>query len=195
VKWLDPRISELFERLRRQAQRELQKRSPRERWLLVAIAAVAAALLVRSVFVVPIEESTAEAEARAEALETGLARASRLAPEIRRLRQEIEVVEKRIQTGAQTNLLQLLEQLAEAAQMRDRLESIKPKRASGNDQYPEARAEVQLRGATLPQLVQFLYRIETADLYLIVRSLSIKTRNDDTQLLDVSFSVSSFQRS
>ncbi len=191
---LDPRVTELWERTRRYVLRTLEGRSPRERWLLVGIGAFAAALLVQLAVVDPLKESTAEAIAEAEKLEQGLQRASRLAPEIRRLRQEIAKVEKRIQPGAQTNLLQLLEQIAEAAQMRDRLESVKPKRASGNDQYPEARAEVQLRGATLPQLVQFLYRIQTADLYLIVRSLSIKTRNDDTQLLDVSFSVSSFQR-
>lgn len=191
---LDPRVTELWERGRRYVLRLLESRSPRERWLLVGIGAIAATLFVQLAVVDPLKAATAEAIAEADRLEQGLQRASRLAPEIRRLRQEIGKVEKRIQPGAQTNLLQLLEQIAEAAQMRDRLESVKPKRASGNDQYPEARAEVQLRGATLPQLVQFLYRIQTADLYLIVRSLSIKTRNDDTQLLDVSFSVSSFQR-
>lgn len=194
MKWLDPRLVELWERALRSVQRTLEGRSARERWLLVGIGAIAATLLVQVAVVEPVKARTADAVAEAERLEQGLQRASRLAPEIRRLRQEISEVEKRIQPGAQTNLLQLLEQIAEAAQMRDRLESVKPKRASGNDQYPESRAEVQLRGATLPQVVQFLYRIQAADLYLIVRSLSIKSRNDDTQLLDVSFSVSSFQR-
>lgn len=194
MKSLDPRVTETWERARRTVTRTLEGRSARERWLLVGIGAIAAALLVQVAVVEPIKASTEEAISEADRLEQGLQRASRLAPEIRRLRQEIAEVEKRIQPGAQTNLLQLLEQIAEAAQMRDRLESVKPKRASGNDQYPESRAEVQLRGATLPQVVQFLYRIQTAELYLIVRSLSIKSRNDDTQLLDVSFSVSSFQR-
>jgi hypothetical protein len=194
VRSLDPRVTELWERGRRYVVRTLEGRSARERWFLVGIGAIGAALLVQAVVVTPLKAATEEAVAEAEKLEQGLQRAARLAPEIRRLRQEIAAVDKRIQPGAQTNLLQLLEQIAEAAQMRDRLESVKPKRASGNDQYPESRADVQLRGATLPQLVQFLYRIQTADLYLIVRSLSIKSRNDDTQLLDVSFSVSSFQR-
>ncbi len=191
---LDPRVTELWERARRYVVRTLEGRSARERWLLVGIAGFAAAMLVQVAIVQPLKTRTEAAKAEADRLEQGLQRAARLAPEIRRLQQEISQVVSRIQPGAQTNLLQLLEQIAEAAQMRDRLESVKPKRASGNEQYPESRAEVQLRGATLPQLVQFLYRIQTADLYLIVRSLSIKSRNDDTQLLDVSFSVSSFQR-
>lgn len=191
---LDPRVTELWERARRYVVRTLEGRSARERWLLVGIAGFLATMLVQAAVVSPLKARTEAAKTEADRLETGLQRAARLAPEIRRLQQEIAQVESKIQPGAQTNLLQLLEQIAEAAQMRDRLESVKPKRASGNDQYPESRAEVQLRGATLPQLVQFLYRIQTADLYLIVRSLSIKSRNDDTQLLDVSFSVSSFQR-
>lgn len=191
---LDPRVAELWERGRRYVVRTLEGRSARERWLLVGIAAIAATLLVKAAVVEPLKSRTEEAVAEADKREQGLQRAARLAPEIRRLRQEIAEVEKRIQPSAQTNLLQLLEQIAEAAQIRDRLESVKPRTGSKNDQYPESRADVQLRGATLPQLVQFLYRIQTADLYLIVRSLSIKTRNDDTQLLDVSFSVSSFQR-
>jgi type II secretory pathway component PulM len=194
VRSLDPRVTELWERARRYVVRTLEGRSARERWLLVGIAGFLATMLVQAAVVSPLKARTEAAKTEADRLETGLQRAARLAPEIRRLQQEIAQVESKIQPGAQTNLLQLLEQIAEAAQMRDRLESVKPKRASGNDQYPESRAEVQLRGATLPQLVQFLYRIQTADLYLIVRSLSIKSRNDDTQLLDVSFSVSSFQR-
>ena len=89
MKWLDPRIVELWERASRSVQRALEGRSARERWLLVGIGAIAAALLVQVVFVEPLKERTQEAVAEADRLEQGLQRASRLAPEIRRLRQEI----------------------------------------------------------------------------------------------------------
>ena len=78
--------------------------------------------------------------------------------------------------------------------VKDRLESIKPKQPSGNERYPETRVEVKLKGATLEQTVQLLYRIETAPAHLIVRSLRIKSRPDGTNLLDVSLSVSSFEQ-
>jgi hypothetical protein len=43
-------------------------------------------------------------------------------------------------------------------------------------------------------VVRLLHEIETARLYLIVRSLRITTRGKEQQVLDVSFSVSSFER-
>jgi hypothetical protein len=84
--------------------------------------------------------------------------------------------------------------MAEQAQVKDALDSIKPKKPSGNERYPETRVEVQLKGATLKQTVQLLYRIETAPVPLIVRSLRIKNRPDGSGRLDVSLSVSSFER-
>jgi hypothetical protein len=55
--------------------------------------------------------------------------------------------------------------------------------------------EVALSGATLEQLTQLLHQIETAPLHLIIRSLRIKAQGGkDSTLLDVRFSVSSFER-
>jgi hypothetical protein len=79
--------------------------------------------------------------------------------------------------------------------LKDQLDSIKPKQPSGNPAFPETRVEVSLSGATLEQLIQLLYRIETAPLHLIVRSLRIKAQGGkDSTLLDVRFAVSSFER-
>jgi hypothetical protein len=54
--------------------------------------------------------------------------------------------------------------------------------------------ELVLKGATLEQTMQLLYRIDTAPAHLIIRSLRIKSRPDGSNLLDVSISVSSFER-
>ena len=53
---------------------------------------------------------------------------------------------------------------------------------------------VVLKGTTLEQVVRLLHKIESARLHLIVRSLRITTRGKKSQVLDVSFSVSSFER-
>ena len=58
---------------------------------------------------------------------------------------------------------------------RSQLESIEPKQPSENKQYPETRAEVRLKGTSLAQAVDFLYRIETSQSHLIVRSLKMRT--------------------
>ena len=182
-------MNELFERLTGW----MDSRSPRERWLVVLVLCVAGALLVQLVIVSPLRAQLQRVERRNESLETQVMASERMAREIRVLQSDLESVEARIKPGEKTNLFTLLERLAAEASIKDQLESIKPKQPSGNQRYPETRVEVSLKGATLKQTVQFLHKIESAPVLLIMRSLRVKSRND-SPLLDVSFSVSSFER-
>ncbi|HTO53442.1 MAG TPA: type II secretion system protein GspM [Myxococcota bacterium] len=177
--------------------RYLAERSPRERWLLVAGGCVAALLFVYEVFVSPLSARAAATNARTTELDGQVTRALQLAAEMRGLQGELADVESRIQPGAKTNLIAVLSTLAQDAKIsQEQLESIEPKQPSSNAQYPETRAEVRLKGASLEQAVDFLYRIETSSSHLIVRSLKMRTRGDaaGNPVLDVSFSVSSFER-
>ena len=116
---------------------------------------------------------------------------------MRGLQGELASVEARIQPGSDTNLIALLSTLAADAKIsQEQLESIEPKQPSTNAKYPETRAEVRLKGTSLEQMVEFLHKIETSSAHLIVRSLKIRSRGDGPTgpVLDVSFSVSSFER-
>ena len=116
---------------------------------------------------------------------------------MRGIQGELAQVEATIQPGAQTNLIALLSTLAAESKIsQEQLESIEPKQPSTNAKYPETRAEVRLKGTSLDQIVAFLHRIETSSSHLIVRSMKIRTRGDGDlgPVLDVSFSVSSFER-
>lgn len=185
-------MNEIVTRVREAIAAFIESRSSRERWLMLPVSCVVAAALVQGIVVSPIVAATEEQRALAQRYELDLDRAALIAPEIAQLREQTAQVAERIKPQNRTPLLQVLEQIAERAQMKDRLESIDPKATGDNPTYPETRVQVKLRGATLAQTVQFLYRIETAPLYLIVRSLTIQTRKD--QSLNVSFLVSSFQR-
>ena len=169
-----------------------RKRNAREQALLAGAAFAAALVLLQLAVVNPLRARLEETREQAERASRDLEQVVVLAPELQRIQLQLAAVEQRIQPGAQTNLLQLLGQLAQDANVK--VESIRQKAGSRNDRFPETRAEVELRGATLAQAVQFLYKIETAPLYLIVRSLSIRASGGTEQLLDVTFSVSSFQR-
>ena len=170
----------------------LTERSERERWIILAAAAVAIFLMVLIFIANPMQQGIQEARTRNQDLSSQLLRTESTANELRSLRADLEQVEARIKPGEKTNLLTLLEKLAGDASIKDQLESVKPKQASGNALYPETRVEVSIKGATRKQAVQFLHQIETAPVLLIVRSLRIKTRDDAA--LDVSFSVSTFER-
>lgn len=180
----------LLERLRSL----LASRTPRERWLLVLAGCVLGVVGVWAVGVLPLTSRLAPAAAESARLELELTRALRMAADVRALQGELSQVESRIEPGESTNLFSLLESLAQTAQVKDRLESIKPKQASGNERYPETRYEVSLNGATLEQAVRYLHAIESAPMPLIIRSIRLRARPDESGLLDVSFSVSSFTK-
>ena len=175
----------------------LQARSPRERWLIVAVACVLALVITYATIISPLGERARGADLRVAQLELDLTRALGIATEMRTLQGELASVEARIQPGSDTNLIALLSTLAADAKIsQEQLESIEPKQPSSNAKYPETRAEVRLKGASLEQMVEFLHKIETSSAHLIVRSLKIRSRGDGPNgpVLDVSFSVSSFER-
>lgn len=171
----------------------LRSRTPREQWLLIGAAVTLVVATAQPLLIQPLRADIDRADQRIERLETELLQATRMAVDVLRLQTELSVVEQRIEPGARTNLFTLLEALAARAAVGEQLESIKPKQASGNERYPETRVEVTLKGASLGQTVNFLYLIENASAHLIIRSIRLRTRGQE-KLLDVSFSVSSFER-
>ena len=64
----------------------------------------------------------------------------------------------------------------------------------GMDRYRETKVEVSLKGVSLPQTVAYLHEIEGSGELLTVKSLRLRTRADKPELLDVVFTVSSFER-
>ena len=173
----------------------IRQRSPRERWMVVLALGIMALLGVQSLWVRPLQARSDQVAREIETRGTQILTATRLMGNVRRLRGELARVEQLIAPGEKNDLLTLLEVLAaEAGLGSEQIDSVTPKPPSGNDRYPETRVEVRLKGVTLRQLVQLLHEIETGRLYLIVRSLRITTRGREQQVLDVSFSVSSFER-
>ena len=67
------------------------------------------------------------------------------------------------------------------------------RQASKNDQYVETKVEVALKNVSLSQTVKYLHNIEASSQPLSIKNLRIRTRPDNSQLLDVTFSVSSFE--
>ena len=186
-------MNALLERLRAY----LDSRSPRERWLLVLGLAVVLFFVVQSTVIARLNDGAIAAEVEAEKLEADRMRAVRLAADVRAIQGGVETVQTRIKPGEKTNLLALLERLATESKIsKEQLESIKPKQAGKNAQYPETGVEVQLRGVSLEQTTGFLRKIETSESHLIIRSLGIRSRptKQGSNALDAKFSVSSFER-
>lgn len=180
-------MDELLGRLRAQ----LQALTLRERLLLAAVGALASVSVVYFALVSPVLSARQQAQSRA----TGAAQELEL---VRRLRAEytdasaaLSGIEQRIQQGPSSNLLTTLETLARSSSVK--IESMEPQAAGASDRYRETRVQLVLKGVTLSQTVGYLQQIESAPQPLTIRNLRLRTRSDNPELLDVTFTVSSFE--
>ncbi len=103
----------------------------------------------------------------------------------------LSVVERRIQRGPKGEIFTTLEDLAKQSALK--VDSMEPRTSPASEEYRETKVQVALRSVTLAQVVNYLHRIEAAEQVLSIKSLRIRTRPDKPDLLDVTFTVSSFE--
>lgn len=166
--------------------------APRERILVLVACGIAAVALVVFGVIQPVLGAAEGAASRRESAEQQLQVIMRLAAEYDQLNARLEDVESRIRSNReQSNLRSLLESLAGQSQVK--IASMEERQSGSNEHYTETKLEVNLKNVTLSQTVRYLHNIESANRQLSVKSLRIKTRQDQDQLLDVTFAVSSFE--
>ena len=170
--------------------------APRERLLLGAAAAMLGVAIVWLGLVMPLVGAVRSAALRVETAERNLAVARRVRGELGALQANLASVERRIREGPRGNLFTTLEELA--AQSAVKVESMEPQASPASDAYRETKVQVALKQVTLAQVVNFLHKIESAAQPLSVKSLRVRTRSEQrgaekVDLLDVTFTVSSFE--
>jgi type II secretory pathway component PulM len=168
-----------------------QSLSARERLLVGSAGGVLLLGVVWFGIVMPLVAARDRVTARADAAEQQLDVIARLRRDFDDVQQRLASVEQRIRGEARGNLRTTLESLASRASVK--VESMEPQATPASDRYRETKVEVGLTGVTLPQTVNYLHQIETAPQVLSVKSLRIRTRPDKPELLDVTFTVSSFE--
>lgn len=165
--------------------------APRERLLLLASAALATLLLAWLAILNPVLAAMDRAEARVEIAERNLQTARRLRRELDTILTPLSQVESRIQRERRGNLFTTLESLARQSAIQ--VESMEPEAASSEGPYQETKVEVVLKNVTLAQVVNYLHRIESAPQLLSIKTVRMRTLPTQGDLLDVTFTVSSFE--
>lgn len=166
--------------------------SGRERLLVGSAGGLVGIAVLYFAAIVPILAIGSRASARLETAEAQYEVIQRLREDYEDAEQLLGGVEGRIQRGSRGSLRTTLESLAQKSEVS--VESMEPQTAPTNDRYRETKVEVSLKGATLPQIVKYLHEIESSEELLTVKSLRIRSRADKPELLDVTFTVSSFER-
>lgn len=139
----------------------------------------------------PLMGMSSNVEARVEAAEQELLAMNRIRRQYDIVNANLTRVEERIQANHEKrNLLTLLESLAAASSVR--VDSMEERKAQDDEKYKETRVEVRLKSVSLKDTVSYLQAVEASDQLLTVKSLRIKNRSDSSDLLDVTFNVSTF---
>ncbi len=165
---------------------------PRERLLLSTVGVLFGCALVFFAVVNPVLAASSRAQKRVEAAELELAAMIRLRREYESIHTRLTGVERRIRENQdKQNTLTLLETLASTSAVK--IESMEERNSPDHELYRETQVEVELKNVTLTQVVSFLHSIEASARQFSVKGLRVKTRPDQADLLDVRFTVSSFE--
>lgn len=166
--------------------------SARERLLVSAAAGLLGATIFYFAAVSPFLAAASRARERVAAAEEQLEVIKRLRREYEEVASRLAGVEKRIRENRdKQNVLTWLESLASKSSVR--IDSMQERTSPGHELYNETKVEVTLKSVSLTQTVSFLHSIESAERQFSVKGLRIKTQRDKSDLLDVTFTVSSFE--
>jgi type II secretory pathway component PulM len=165
--------------------------APREKLLVSSAGGLVLLALLYVAVVNPLLGAIARTGTRREAADQELRVMARLRHEYDGLQGRLADVERRIQESPRGNLRSTLENLAREAQVA--VESMEPQASPPGDKYRESKVEVTLEQVNLSQTVNYLHQIESSKQVLSVKSLRLRKRPDNPELLDVTFTVSSFE--
>ena len=137
-----------------------------------------------------------------ERLDGQIAGRQRQLQEARDLQQEYQALERqlgdarqRLSGSGEFSLLSFVEAAVAEVAGRERLVSMKPQPPSDLDGFREDAVEIKLERVALEQMVRLLFRIDTADAYLRVKGLRLKTRFDDRTRFDAVLTVAAYGKS
>lgn len=165
--------------------------SPREQMLCGVAGGFAVFAIVLLGIIQPILSLANSIENRVEAAEQQLVVMNRLRQQYDVVNASLTKVEERISANHEKrNLLTLLESLASSSSIR--VDSMEERKAQVDDKFKETRVEVKLKKVSQRDTVTYLHAIESSDRLLTVKSLRVKKRTDTSNLLDVTFHVSTF---
>jgi type II secretory pathway component PulM len=169
----------------------LSNLSDRERLLVGAVAGALVLVLLWFALLGPVIGSRSRARSRTARAEQALSSFSRLRADYDEVNGRLSAVEARIRQGPAGNIFTTLETLARQSAVN--VDSMEPQAAAPAAGYRETKVQVVLKGVTLAQIVSYLQGIESAPQLLSIKSLRLRTRADKPDLMDVTFTVSSFE--
>ncbi|MFH1652652.1 MAG: hypothetical protein ABIE74_01195 [Pseudomonadota bacterium] len=157
---------------------------------------VAAAVILVLVIILPVTMAIGKLSSLNSEIDDGREKMSNIVGEIEsynKIQAQYDSLRKRLISNYGVSISTVLENMAEKAGIKDKIDSLKEVGGKEAD-MEELSVDVRLRKVSLPELVNFLYEIENyKDANFRLKQLEVRTRYDNKQELNVSFTVSTFQ--
>lgn len=169
--------------------------SPRERIIVAAGGAMAAAVLVFLLIIDPVMATIDKLDRQAKRKEKDSQELALVAQEYMVKQARIAKLEERIPSlPAQFSLLAFLEEATTTAQIRDRIAGMQPQAPIVVQGYQETAVDLRLDGVSLPQLLALLMAIERAPYDVQVHHLQLKPKYDNPVNLDATLKIVTYAK-
>ena len=169
--------------------------SPRERIIVAAGGAMAAAVLVFLLIIDPVMATIDKLDRQAKRKAKDSQELALVAQEYVVKQARIAKLEERMPSPpAQFSLLAFLEEATTTAQIRDRIAGMQPQAPLVVQGYQETAVDLRLDGVSLPQLLALLVAIERAPYDVQVHHLQLKPKYDNPINLDATLRIVTYAK-
>ncbi|MBI2485891.1 MAG: hypothetical protein HYW01_02835 [Deltaproteobacteria bacterium] len=186
-------ISEIVKNLKNQFNERFQRilASDRDRKALI-LGAIGISILVIYLIFHSFSSGGARLVKKAETLEADLKKIESLRSEYIQSKRRIDEVTSNIKSEDEA-LISVVEKVLIDAQVERGSFSINSRTDTTGDLYDEKSVDIEIKKLPLNKAVDVLYKIQTNPSFLKVSKLRIRTRFDNSSLMDASFRVSTFK--
>jgi general secretion pathway protein M len=169
-----------------------QSLQPRERLFVGGVGAVLVLFLIFKVAIDPLFKRSADLDRQIVTARRQLAELRTMQQEYQRQKSVVDSINSQLKKQQNFSIFSRLEEFAGQTGIRNKILYMKPTVSTPSEVYNTESVEVKMEGVTLEQLVRYLYQIENSPQLLKIKSLDIKPRIDNRQILTVTFRVSAF---
>lgn len=169
--------------------------STRERWMVGACAVFVVITVVYFGIISPYGNAVEQLDAKIASRQRQLKEVQALRQEYLELQDQLAEAEKRLAKARNFSLFSFVESTTARVQTKENLVYMRPQPTSEQDGFKSESVEIKLERIDLGRLVQFLYALNSSDVYLQIKTLRLKTRFDDKSLFDAVMIISHYRRS
>lgn len=107
----------------------------------------------------------------------------------------VDALERRLSSSqAKVPIVSTVEDIARHTGIKEKITTLKPMEERIIQGYLEKGLEIKIEGIDLNQAVNLLYKMENSQALIQIKGVTLKTRFDNPQLMDITLTVSSLER-